>query len=249
MTRLKILGSEPAWPSANRACSGYILDIEQQTILIDAGTGVFERLRATADPESITAIIISHLHFDHWADLIPYRYYLSLEAKPSNPPKLYLPPNGVEILRRVVEPIDPNPDFFTGTFETFEYDPQSGLHIGKAHFQFRKMLHPIDTYGMRISTNDRTFVYSADTGWEDSIYEFTKQADLLLCEAAYVDQPGNPNVHITAEQAGKIAQAGNVKKLVLTHLPERKAEVAIGLAKREFNGEVDYAYSSREFEV
>jgi ribonuclease BN (tRNA processing enzyme) len=113
-----VLGSEPAWPSGPRACSGYLVRTAESTVLIDCGTGVFGRLVDVLAPEGLTGVVISHLHFDHWADLVPFRYYLSFEARPDVSPRLYLPPGAIEKLQTITEAIDPAPGFLTDVFET-----------------------------------------------------------------------------------------------------------------------------------
>lgn len=114
-----VLGSEPAWPSGPRACSGYLVRTAESTVLIDCGMGVFGRLVDVLAPEGLTGVVvISHLHFDHWADLIPFRYYLSFEARPNVSPRLYLPPGAIEKLQTITEAIDPAPGFLTDVFET-----------------------------------------------------------------------------------------------------------------------------------
>jgi glyoxylase-like metal-dependent hydrolase (beta-lactamase superfamily II) len=99
----------------------------RSTVLMDGGTGVFERLRAVIRPEELTDVVISHLHFGHWIDLIPFRYYLAFDVRPPVPPRLHLPPGTNEKLQGIVEQIDPRPRFFADVFETSEYDPGGEL--------------------------------------------------------------------------------------------------------------------------
>jgi ribonuclease BN (tRNA processing enzyme) len=78
-----VLGSEPAWPSGPRACSGYLVRTAESTVLIDCGMGVFGRLVDVLAPEGLTGVVvISHLHFDHWADLIPFPVLPQLRGAP-----------------------------------------------------------------------------------------------------------------------------------------------------------------------
>ena len=71
--RLTVIGSSPAWPNPGGACSGYVVD---GRLLLDCGPGVLAKLRQhEASPRSwpsIEAIAITHLHLDHWGDLIPW---------------------------------------------------------------------------------------------------------------------------------------------------------------------------------
>jgi len=202
---IRVLGSEPAWPSASRACSGYLMRTAQSTVLVDFGTGVFERLRSILPPEELTAVVISHLHFDHWVDLIPFRYYLAFEARPDIPPRLHLPPGAIEKLQIITETIDPAPEFFTDVFQTSEYDPKGELPIEDLSITFRQTLHPIETYALKLASGDKTIVYSSDTGWDESLAQFAGEADLLVCEAAWGDAEGNGEIHLSGVEAGRLA--------------------------------------------
>lgn len=246
---VEVLGSGPAWPSASRSCTGFLVGCGGKTILLDCGTGVFERLRAKVAPENLDAVVISHIHFDHVADLIPFRYFLAFEAHPEHPPKLHLPPGASEKLRRIVEPVDPDPNFFTGAFETSEYDPDVKLRIGDLSITFHRTRHPVETYAMRLSPGGESFVYSADTGWDESLAAFAENTDLFICEATWADGEGNPDIHLSAAEAGRLAKMAGAKRLALTHVAEPMAEAATRAARREFGGSVEHAFEGSALEV
>lgn len=248
-TRLTVIGSEPAWPSASRACSGYILETAQSTVLIDCGTGVFERLRSHIDPEQLTDVIISHLHFDHWVDLIPFRYYLAYEARPDRPPQLHLPPGGIDTLTQVTRPIDGAPDFFAGTFLTREYDPHSEIRLGDVRVTFRPTRHPIDTFALRIETDQKIITYTADTGWDPDLALFADRSDLFLCECAFGAGDSGGEVHLTASEAGKLAGLAHAGRLILVHIAERLAADAVEAAGQECTCPVEHASAGRSFEL
>jgi ribonuclease BN (tRNA processing enzyme) len=216
---------------------------------MDCGTGVFERLHATVSPEKLTAVVISHLHFDHWIDLIPFRYYLSFEARPSVRPALHLPPGAIEKLQGIIEPIDPGSGFFTDVFETSEYDPQGELLIGDLRITFLRTRHPIETYALKLQAKNKTAVYSADTGWMESLIDFARGADLFICEATWGDGGGNADMHISGAEAGRLAKLAGAKRLLLTHLAEPKAEGALRAARREYDGPLAYAASGCTFRL
>jgi ribonuclease BN (tRNA processing enzyme) len=245
--QIRILGSEPAWPSASRACSGFLVQSARSTILVDCGTGVFERLRAVIPPEELTGVVISHLHFDHWVDLVPFRYYLAFEAASPVRPSLHLPPGANEKLHDIIEPIDPATRFFADVFETSEYDPRGELRFGELLITFRQTRHPIETYAFKLTLGTKTAVYSADTGWAEYIADFAQGADLFLCEATWGADDGNVEMHLSGAEAGRLAELAKVKRLLLIHLAETKAEDAVRAAQREYGGSVQYAEAGRTF--
>src|SRR3954466_13424560 len=75
--RLTILGKSPSWQDADGACSGYLLEEGETCVLVDCGNGVFSKLRRYRDYGSVDAVVISHLHADHFLDLVPYSYALT----------------------------------------------------------------------------------------------------------------------------------------------------------------------------
>ncbi|TCJ19825.1 MBL fold metallo-hydrolase [Rubrobacter taiwanensis] len=247
--RLRVLGSGPAWPSPGRACTGFLIETGELRVLLDCGTGVFERLRAVMPPEDLSAVIISHLHFDHFADLMPFRYYLLFGSGRRASLPLFLPPGAAERLRRVVEPVEPSPGFFKDAFRVSEYDPDSTLRLGKVRISFHKTLHPVDTYAFRISLGGAALVYSADTGWDPSLAGFATGADLFLCEAGWgTDGRSAEGMHLSAAEAGLLARMAGARRLLLTHIPGPEAP-SVAAARAEFGGPAEHAGPGEVFRI
>ena len=75
--RLTVLGKSPSWQDAGGACSGYLLQDGDTNVLLDCGNGVFGKLRQFVDYVDVDAVVLSHLHADHFLDLVPYAYALT----------------------------------------------------------------------------------------------------------------------------------------------------------------------------
>lgn len=87
---LTILGASPAVPNPGGACSGYLLRQGESRVLVDCGSGVVGRLRQHVEPHTLAAVVISHLHADHYFDLSPLYYALRFaprraDAKAASP--------------------------------------------------------------------------------------------------------------------------------------------------------------------
>ena len=115
--KITVLGKSPSWQDAGGACSGYLIETDRTKVLLDCGNGVFGKLREHADYTEIDGVIISHLHADHFLDLVPFSYALIYAPKQQpvpvhtwegtdNParPRMVAPPGAVETFRRVVGP-------------------------------------------------------------------------------------------------------------------------------------------------
>ena len=70
---ITILGKSPSWQDADGACSGYLVEEQGYRVLIDCGNGVFAKLRKVVDYIDVDAVLITHLHADHFLDLVPSR--------------------------------------------------------------------------------------------------------------------------------------------------------------------------------
>jgi ribonuclease BN (tRNA processing enzyme) len=89
--RLTVLGCSPAYPNPGGRSSGYLLTRESGTLLLDCGHGVAGALRATLQLERLDAILLTHMHADHFFDLVPLHYALELLGLRV---PLWLPPGG-----------------------------------------------------------------------------------------------------------------------------------------------------------
>ena len=75
--RITVLGKSPSWQDADGACSGYLIEDDGTSVLLDCGNGVFSKLRRFRDYVDVDAVVISHMHADHFLDLVPYSYALT----------------------------------------------------------------------------------------------------------------------------------------------------------------------------
>src|SRR3712207_5871817 len=110
--RLTVLGKSPSWQDAGGACSGYLVEEGDTVVLVDCGNGVFSKLRQFRDYVDVDAVVISHLHADHFLDLVPYSYALTYAPRqqpvpvggypgtdsPARP-ALHTPPQSTEVFR------------------------------------------------------------------------------------------------------------------------------------------------------
>jgi ribonuclease BN (tRNA processing enzyme) len=249
--RLTVLGSGVAWANPGGACSGYLVTAGGVSAMIECGPGTFGRLRGVCDPARLDAVIISHLHADHFLDLVPFRYgakYGGLTGGRRLP--VLVPPGGVETLARLGDALDGS-DFFSGVFDLSEYDPTTPLRLGDVTIRFRPVQHYVPSYAMRIEA-DRTLTFSGDSAPCDDLVEHARGSDVLLCEAACRtradDQPDPARRgHLTADEAGAIAERAGVGRLLLTHAPldPSDPDAAARAARACFSGPVERVVDGR----
>ena len=243
--RATVLGSSCAIPRPGRACSSYLLEGDGQRVILDFGTGAFASARAHLRAEEIDAIVISHMHADHFLDLIPLRYALKYGPRTNGKRMvLLLPPGGETVLRAISNALsrEPGGDFFNEVFELRNYDAESTLSLGRAILRFTATQHYIPTFACRYELGSASVVYSADTGPTASIAALARDAGLFLCEATLRDHGADPpgeRGHLTAREAAEIARDAGVHRLAITHYPHESTPDVLAAAVREvYEGEI-----------
>lgn len=230
---ITVLGSSAMYASVERACSGYLLDIEGKKVILDMGGGVWRNLLPLCDFAGVDGILISHRHPDHTVDLFQMfhaRRYGGAEALPTIP--LWAP---VETVERVV-------GFAKELDEAFDLHVVADgdtIDLFGAKTSFTRMAHPPETLGCRIEVDGSVFAYSADSGPAADFQRLAGDADLFICEATYQNVDEEWEGHLSAAQAAAIAAEAGVGRLVLTHLPhDRDPETSLSEA-RSTAGDVD----------
>lgn len=217
--RLYIAGSSSAVPRPGRANSGYLLRSGGRAIAIDIGSGAFARMREVLEPSELDAIVISHMHADHFFDLIPLRYALRYEMPRETPLPVYLPPGGIRVVETVARPLKESGDFYDGVLDLREYDPRGALDAGACTLNFARTVHYIPAFAMRAEMDGAVLGFSADTAPCEAVADLVRDVDVFLCEAA-LGAAGTENGrrgHLNAEEAGRLASQANAAHLVLTH--------------------------------
>ncbi len=263
--RLTVLGKSPSWQDADGACSGYLLEEDGTTVLLDCGNGVFSKLRRFRDYTKVDAVVISHLHADHFLDLVPFSYALTYAPRqqpmpvdrwpgtetPARP-RLYAPRGATEFFRRVVGAWG-NEDLIEKAFELEEFAADDTIEVGTMRFTFQDVPHFTETFAIDIaSTNGGgRITYGADCSPNEALVEFARDSDLLIVEAT-LPRPERTGVrgHLTAAEAAEHALRANVKHVLLTHLSDELDELWVRkCACRVFSGPVSIAREGAVYEM
>jgi ribonuclease BN (tRNA processing enzyme) len=238
-------------PRPGGACSSYLVQTSDAAVLLDIGSGASGKLQLAIEYARLSAIVISHMHADHFFDLVPLRY--GLKYGPSSSIRrlpLWLPPGGrtaLDALTRAVA-VDAPDDFFDEFFEVRHYEPESGLAVGSLHLRFGKTRHYVDAFAVRAQCGPASVIYSADSAPCDALVELARESSLFLCEAGLGlgDEPGRRG-HSSAQEAGEMARAARAERLLLTHYPAACApDSLVEAARRHFSGFVEAAQDGME---
>jgi ribonuclease BN (tRNA processing enzyme) len=253
--QITVLGKSPSWQDAGGACSGYLVEDDGARVLLDCGNGVFAKLRSRVQYTAVDAVVISHLHADHFLDVVPFAYALiySPARTPDYPrPALHAPSGAREVFRRVVGAWG-SEDLIESAFDLHEYDPADTLEIGPLRVRFSEVPHFLQTCAVEFTGADGSgrFTFGADTGPAPTLIEFARGTDLLLVEAT-LTQPEDDGRrgHLTPAEAGEHGRLAGARRLVLTHISdELDPEWARREAESAFGGPVDVAAEGAVYEV
>jgi ribonuclease BN (tRNA processing enzyme) len=252
--QLVVVGSSSAAPRPGRACSSYLVRTLRAAVVLDLGNGALGKLQLAIDYRQLDAIVVSHLHGDHFLDVIPLRF--ALKRRPSLRDRrlpLWLPPGGAQMLRQLCGLLTGSDGaaFLDEVFDVREYDPAGQLQIGDARLTFAPARHYIPAYAIRAACDGASIVYSADTAPCRSVVELGRGASLFLCEATLgLGSEEEPRGHSSAYEAGAMAQRAGVERLVLTHYSAAdSADALVAAARERFEGPVLAAEDGVELSI
>ncbi len=251
--RVTVLGKSPSWPDADGACSGYLVQDSETSALVDCGSGVFAKLRGVCNYVDVDAVVVSHMHADHFADLVPFACALAYGPRTvTRPPQLLLPPGGGERLQMLAEG-GGHSHLMDVSFEISEYDPHEAVTVNTLDFAFAPVPHFIATNAVQVRSHDGggRFTYGADHRRTDALEAFAADTDLLFLEATLQDHdPESPRGHMTAADAGAVAAGCAARQLVLTHISDEcDVDRALADARRAFAGPVEVARHGAVYDV
>jgi ribonuclease BN (tRNA processing enzyme) len=242
--KLTIIGSAGTFPGPASGCSSYLLEEDGFRMLLDVGNGSTGALQEACGLLGPDAVVVSHLHGDHYLDLVTYTYARRYHPEGSAPLLPVYGPSKIHdaMLRAYGKGID---SLLDEVYEFHPVDRDSIVDIGPFHVDLRRVNHPVETYGMRISADGRSIAYSADSGECSTLVDLAKDADLFLCEASYLDGEDNPpDVHLTGKLAAEYASKASAQKLLLTHLvPWGDQSRTLAEATANYDGDILVARS------
>jgi ribonuclease BN (tRNA processing enzyme) len=247
--RLTVVGCAGSFPGPDSAASCYLLEADGFRLVVDLGNGALGPLQKFAGLFGVDAICLSHLHADHCVDL--YSYSIARTYSPTGPQPpipVYGPAGTCERIGLVHGPGGDDELMKRFTFETLA---PGSVSIGPFEVVTAHMNHPVETFGFRFSHDGRTIAYSGDTGETEELVPLARDADVFLCEAAFLDGPDlPPDLHLSARQAAGYAARSGARQLVLTHLqPWNEPDKAFSQAAAVFDGELTLASPGKMIEL
>ncbi|HLY15302.1 MAG TPA: MBL fold metallo-hydrolase [Candidatus Limnocylindrales bacterium] len=236
--RLTVLGAGPAYTDRLGAVgASYLVTSGGTNLLLDLGHGAFANLAGTLEPSTLSAIAISHLHPDHFIDLVPLRHYLRYDFRPPRRVRVSAP----AALATRVDALLAQPGF---TAESLDVDALSdGLawDVGEVRVEARKVTHTDDSYAFRVSAAEGPgLVYSGDCGRASDLRPLIQPGDVLLSEVSFGLGPVPDGAfHLDAGDVGSLAGETGARRILLTHLLAGRDRAATEAATSKAAGGIE----------
>ncbi|QAY62083.1 MBL fold metallo-hydrolase [Xylanimonas allomyrinae] len=258
----------PADVVAAGVASGVVpadVEVRDWNVVVDLGNGGFGYVQRHVAPHDLDAVLLSHLHADHCVDLsvlfvhLKYHPERGLRRTGRHPDlPVYGPSDVAERAAQIYGRGDD--ESMDGIFDFRAWADGAGVRIGPIEVTPRRVFHPVEAYGMRITgpssmrPGERAVLaYTGDTDYCANVVEVSRGAGLLLAEAAFVegrDDHVEPGIHLTGARAGRIAAEAGVGRLVLTHLPSwTDPRVVLAEASGTYDGPIEVARPDGSQEV
>jgi ribonuclease BN (tRNA processing enzyme) len=236
MTRVTIVGSGTAAPQLDTPASGILIETASVGILIDCGPGVIRELMPIRDPRGLDAILVSHLHADHYIDLIALRYLLPWSDFSGRRIPVLLPPGGRQRMWELASAISERAGFFDHALGVVEYDPAKAMTIGDLTIEFLPGRHYIPSWGFSVQDGaGRRVVISGDTGPNEALVEAARGAELFVVESTLLSAAEDDLIrgHLTVAEALDVgARADAACTVLVHHRPENRPAIATACLNR-----------------
>jgi ribonuclease BN (tRNA processing enzyme) len=261
--RVQVLGSGGPELS-KRASSGYIVWIDGKSkLLIDCGGGTFLRFtQSGARLEDLNAILLTHNHIDHTADLTAFmkagfftQRTEALHIYGASGSQIF-PATDIFLKRLLGEngAYAYMSDMLTPQSSSFEILPHvlsrksTTTLLGDYQVQSIGVHHGIvPALAYRINVGDKSIVFTGDTNNKDkSLENFAHNADILIADFAIPEAADEmaKNLHIQPSAIARLASESKTKHLVLSHIMKRsesKIDESIAIIEKLYQGEITVA--------
>jgi ribonuclease BN (tRNA processing enzyme) len=238
-----VLGCSGTYAGPGGACSGYLVRSDDTSVWVDTGPGSLGNLQQHVDLRALDAIVVSHSHPDHWGELGVVRNALKYGFQVEG-----MPVYSTSAVRQLVDIVCG--DSSEPTFEWGIVADGDKVKIGGLEFSFSETDHPVETLAMRIASNGKSLLYSADTGPGWSLEALGRGADMAICEATLLADTEGSAPHLSARQAGQSAADAEVGELVVTHFwPTSDPRLHEDEAANAFGCAVGVAAPGKTFKV
>lgn len=239
--KVTVCGSSGGYPAAGRACAGYLLSKEENTLMLDIGAGSLSNMLEYIEADVLGGLAITHMHYDHYTDIYGLCTARRFWENALSPMPTLGPSTAKEIIGSPLS--EESREEFFKCLDLTVPDPGNEIDFFGFSITTGPSSHVIPGLIYRIRAGDSTVCYSGDTERCPTLMTLADKADLFICEATFTSQvPARQPGHMSASEAGQVAHEAGVRRLLLTHVwPTLDPDRAIEDAAKHFKGPIDLA--------
>ncbi|NOX22703.1 MAG: MBL fold metallo-hydrolase [Actinobacteria bacterium] len=241
---MTVLGCNSGGPTRGVGASGYLVTADTTSLVLDMGSGTLQPLFGVL-PDVPDAVVVTHRHVDHLADLFGLYGYIAAERRAGRTRSALrvIAPAGVE--EAFAGALQAGPTHGYRDIVTFE-EPTPGevITVGVLECAFAEANHSVPAIAVRVSHLRRSLTYTGDTGPSSKVEELAAATDLLIAEAGNDRDQSTPYpFHLTVAGAVTMASRSAAGQLLLTHLhlDATVDDVVAAVAAAKYPGEVQLA--------
>jgi len=215
------LGTGDAFGNGGRFQSCVLLRQSEVSLLIDCGATSLTAMRHhEVEPSSIDAVVLTHLHGDHFGGL-PFLVLDGQFAAPRRSALVVAGPEGTEErLRRAQEVFFPGSSEIALSYELqfLSLREREETTVGPARILALPVSHPsgAPSFALRIEWDGRVVAFSGDTEWTESLVTVAAEADLFVCECYRYEK--KVPYHLDYATLARHRDRLTCRRMVLTHL-------------------------------
>ena len=232
--KLTIVGATGSMSGPDGAASCYLIqatgfdpDLQEDrvwSLVLDIGPGAFGQLWRYMDPRNVDAILVSHGHPDHLADIMSLEVFLKWHPEGTAPRKRVIGPE--DIPHRIAQIEGYRDDAGVSTFYHFDTAKEGRkFQVGPFLIYTFPGYHTVESYGFRVEGPSDvhpgetvSIAYTGDTDLCAPMFQMAHGVDLLLSECGFTNETQVRGIHLSGTRAGLLARESGVKQMVLTHI-------------------------------
>ncbi|WP_406657367.1 MBL fold metallo-hydrolase [Methanolobus sp. ZRKC2] len=250
--KITFLGTGVGIPQIGRVQSGLIMEMDGTPVLFDCGCGVLVRIvEAGYEHTDIGNIVLTHLHLDHVGDVLALLKANWLMGKTDM--RIFGPQGTQEWFGKVMETYD----YLKGNFEVEITELAGGETFTfqgiDCNITCTPTIHSTTSLAYRVECGGKSVVYTGDTEPSESVFEFARNADIMIHECSFpvnfeMTNHTTPDMFIEMLEQTQL----HVKRLFFTHLyPHMKGheKETLDHINQYFEGKVTIASDLMEIEV
>ncbi len=245
--KLTVLGACGTYPRPGGATNGFLLREGDTLLALELGNGCLSNLLKEAAPAALDAVMITHMHIDHFGDLYPLFYALRFDPAEPWGLRLIMPRGGLELMGRILG--EGSRRYLPRVFAAEDMEAGREYSLGEVRARFYPTRHPVEGYSVRLWGKGWSMAYSSDSAPSPDLEEAAAGVDLFVCEATFPASHAAEasHGHMTARQAGEAAARAGARSLLLTHIwPTFDRQDILEEAREAFGGETALAREGME---